>query len=165
MIYEEIFREFEQRNVRYLVVGGMAVNLHGYVRLTMDLDIMIDLSDTNIAKMIDVMEVFNYTPRVPVNSHDFIHKEKRDKWINEKGAVVFTFIDQKSPFKHIDFFLNNPVDFEQAYSRREVMLIKNISVNIASIDDLIEMKSCVKRPRDLEDINHLERIKLLKKKE
>ncbi len=163
MIYEEIFREFEKVKVRYIVVGGMAVNLYGYVRLTMDLDIMADLSDDNIVKIVDVMEKFDYAPRVPVNPHEFISKERRDEWVKEKGAVVFTFIDPKNPYKHIDIFLSNPVNFEQAYSRKGVIAIGDIKINIASIDDLIKMKSITKRPRDLEDINHLERIKSLKK--
>jgi len=55
MIYEEIFREFELKDVRYLVVGGIAVNLYGYIRLTMDLDIMADLSDKNLWKVVEVM--------------------------------------------------------------------------------------------------------------
>ena len=164
MIYEEIFKEFELRGVRYLVVGGMAVNLYGYVRLTMDLDIMVDLSDKNLSKVIDVMEKFGYTPRVPVNPHEFISEEKRDKWIKEKGAVVFTFIDLKKPFKQIDIFLSNPIGFEEAYSRRAVMTIGGAKVSIASIDDLIKMKAATARPRDMEDIHHLERIKALKGK-
>lgn len=164
MIYEEIFKEFELRDVRYLVVGGMAVNLYGYVRLTMDLDIMVDLSDENLSGIVDVMEKFGYTPRVPVNPHEFISEEKRDEWIKEKGAIVFTFIDLKSPFKHIDIFLRNPIDFEDAHSRKEVMTVGGIKINIASIDDLIKMKSLTGRPRDMEDINHLERIKVLRRK-
>lgn len=164
MIYEEIFKEFELRGVRYLVVGGMAVNLYGYVRLTMDLDIMVDLSDKNLSTLVDVMEKFGYTPRVPVNPHEFISEEKRDEWIKEKGAVVFTFIDLKKPFKQIDIFLSNPIDFEEAYSRREVMTIGGAKVSIASIDDLIKMKAATARPRDMEDIHHLERIKALKGK-
>ena len=164
MIYEEIFKEFELRGVRYLVVGGMAVNLYGYIRLTMDLDIMIDLSDKNLSKVIDVMERLCYTPRVPVNPHELLSEEKRDEWIKEKGAVVFTFIDLKKPFKQIDTFLNNPIDFEEAYSRREVMTIAGAKVSIASIDDLIKMKASTGRPRDMEDIHHLERIKALKGK-
>jgi predicted nucleotidyltransferase len=164
MIYEEIFKEFELRGVRYLVVGGMAVNLYGYVRLTMDLDIMVDLSDNNLSKVVDVMEKFGYTPRVPVNPHEFISEEKRDEWIKEKGAVVFTFIDLKKPFRQIDIFLSNPIDFEEAYSKREVMTIGGAKVIIASIDDLIKMKASTARPRDMEDIYHLERIKALKGK-
>lgn len=164
MIYEEIFGEFELRGVRYLVVGGMAVNLYGYIRLTMDLDIMVDLSNKNLSKVVDVVEKFGYTPRVPVNPHEFISEEKRNEWIKEKGAVVFTFIDLKKPFKHIDIFLSNPIDFEEAYSRREVMTIGGTKVSIVSIDDLIKMKALTARPRDMEDIHHLERIKALKGK-
>ncbi|MCD6254817.1 MAG: hypothetical protein J7J44_00915 [Deltaproteobacteria bacterium] len=67
MIYEEIFREFEQIGVRYLIVGGMAVNLYGYLRLTIDLDLMVDLSDENLSKIINVMERLGYIPKVPVN--------------------------------------------------------------------------------------------------
>ncbi len=164
MIYEEIFREFELKGLRYLVVGGMAVNLYGYVRLTMDLDIMVDLSEENLSKVVDIMEEFGYTPRVPVNPHEFISKERRDEWIREKRALVFTFIDLKSPFKHIDIFLSNPIDFEDAYSRRETMVVGGIRINLASVDDLIRMKRSAGRPRDMEDINHLERIKALRGK-
>jgi len=164
MIYEEIFKEFELRDVRYLVVGGMAVNLYGYIRLTMDLDVMVDLSEKNLSKVVDVMEQFGYTPRAPVNPYEFISEEKRDEWIKKKGAIVFTFIDLKKPFKQIDIFLSNPIDFEEAYSRREVMTIGGAKVSIASIDDLIKMKASTARPRDMEDIHHLERIKALKGK-
>ena len=164
MIYKEIFKEFETRDVRYLIVGGMAVNLYGYVRLTMDLDIMVDLSDRNVSKVVNVMEEFGYTPRVPVNPHEFISEEKRDEWIKEKGAVVFTCIDVKRPFKRIDIFLSNPIDFEETYSRRELMTIGGIKLSVISIDDLIKMKASTGRPRDKEDIYHLERIKMLKRK-
>jgi hypothetical protein len=159
MIYEDIFKEFELRRVRYLVVGGMAVNLYGYVRLTVDLDIMADLSEKNLSKVIEIMEKFGYTPRVPVNPHEILSDEKRDEWIKKKGAVVFTFIDLNEPFKHIDIFLSNPIDFEKAYSRKEQMTIGGVKVSIVSIDDLIELKSLSGRQRDLEDIDHLERIR------
>ncbi len=164
MIYEEIFKEFESRGVRYLVVGGLAVNLYGYVRLTMDLDVMADLSDENLSKIVNAMEKFGYTPRVPVNPHEFISKEKRDEWIEQKGAIVFTFIDLKSPFKHVDIFLSNPMNFEEAYSRREVLKVGGVRIDTASIDDLIEMKRSAGRPRDMEDANHLERIKMLRRR-
>ena len=165
MIYEEIFRDFELKDVRYLVVGGMAVNLYGYVRLTVDLDIMADLSENNLSKIIEVMQKFGYTPRVPVNPHEFLSEEKREKWIRKKGAIVFTFIDLEEPFKHIDIFLSNPIDFEEAYSRKELIEIGGIKVSIVSIDDLMKMKASTGRPRDREDIHHLERIKGLKRPE
>ena len=139
----------------------MAVNLYGYIRLTMDLDIMVDLSDKNLSIIVDFMEKFGYTPRVPVKPHDILSKDKRDEWIKEKGAIVFTFIDLKNPYKHIDIFLDNPIDFEGAYSRKKMITVGGIRIPIASIDDLIKMKQTAGRPRDLEDIKHLEKIEKL----
>ncbi len=165
MIYEEIFKEFESGGVRYLVVGGMAVNLYGYARLTMDLDIMVDLSDENLSRLVAIMGENGYTPRIPVNPQEFISTEKRDEWVKEKGAVVFTFIDPKKPFKQIDIFLCNPIDFEEAYKRKTVMSVGGINMNIVSIDDLVKIKSFAGRPRDMEDISHLEIIMKLKKEE
>lgn len=161
MIYEEIFKEFELRDVRYLVVGGMAVNLYGYVRLTVDLDIMVDLSEQNLSKIIEAMEKFGFTPRVPVDPHEVLSEQKRDEWIRKKGAIVFTFIDLNRPFRHIDIFLSNPIDFEKAYSGREVMGIGGMKLSVASLEDLIEMKTLTGRPRDKEDLFHLKKIKAL----
>ncbi|MEM4313066.1 MAG: DUF6036 family nucleotidyltransferase [Thermoplasmata archaeon] len=164
MIYEDVLREFELKKVKYLVVGGIAVNLYGYVRITMDMDIMVDLSEKNLSKVMDVMEKLGYSPRVPVNPEEFILKKNRDKWIKGKNAVVFTFIDMKNPYKHIDIFLNNPIDFSKAYLRKEVMVIGGIKVFVASIEDIIKLKSIAGRPRDKEDIIHLKKIKKMKKK-
>jgi predicted nucleotidyltransferase len=162
MIYEEVFREFELQGVQYLLVGGVAVNIYGYVRMTMDLDIMVDLSEDNLSRIIRVMEKLGFSPRAPVDPHDLIAKEKRDEWINKKGAVVFTFIDLKKPFRQIDVFLTNPMSFSEAFARRKVMVIGGLTLSVACLDDLIEMKERAGRPRDLEDASHLKRIKVLR---
>ena len=163
MVYEEVFKEFELNGVRYIVTGGVAVNLYGYIRLTMDLDIMVDLSEENLIRVANVMQKLGYTPKLPVKAQDIVSKENREKWIKEKGAVVFTFIDLKNPYKIIDIFLINPIEYDEAYSRKEVLNIGGTVINLISIDDIIKMKSRTGRQRDFEDINHLERIKILKR--
>jgi len=104
MIYEEVFREFEANKVRYLVVGGVAVNIYGYIRMTVDLDIMVDLSEENLSKIITIMEKLGYSPRAPVKPGDLLSKEKREEWIKKKGAVVFTFVDPQKPFRQVISF-------------------------------------------------------------
>ncbi|MFP3869984.1 MAG: hypothetical protein ACLFVT_03770 [Syntrophobacteria bacterium] len=159
-----MFREFEFHRVRYLVVGGVAVNIYGYVRMTMDLDIMVDLSEENLSNIICVMEKLGFCPRLPVDTHDLISAEKRAEWIEEKGAVVFTFIDPRKPFRQIDVFLTNPVSFGEAYARRKELTVGGVTLSVAALDDLIAVKERAGRPRDLEDANHLKRIKALKEK-
>jgi hypothetical protein len=163
LIYEDIFRALYEEEVRYLVVGGMAVNLYGYVRMTVDLDIMVDLEEENLKRLIKAMERVNCRPKVPVKPIEFTLSEKREQWMVEKEAVVFTFIDLSDPIKHIDIFIKNPIDFEKAYQSRTIIHLKNIPINLAAIDDLIELKRLSGRPRDLEDIYHLTKIKELRK--
>lgn len=163
MIYEDIFKALYEEEVRYLIVGGMAVNLYGYARMTVDLDIMVDLKEENLKKLIKAMEKVNCKPKVPVKPTEFTLNAKREEWIKEKGAVVFTFIDLSDPIKHVDIFLKNPLDFEKAYQSRTTIHVKEIPIRLVSIDDLIELKRLSGRPRDMEDIHHLNKIKELKK--
>jgi len=158
MLYEEAFRAFESAGIRYLVAGGVAVNLHGYARLTVDLDLMLDLAPSNLSRAVDMLQRLGYTPRAPVDADTLLSKEARRQWQLEKGALVFTFVDPKAPFRNVDLFLENPVDFEQAYQQRRTFEIQGISVPVASIETLIQMKSATGRPRDEEDIHHLRQI-------
>ena len=50
VLYEEILKRLQDEEFEYLVVGGLAVNLHGYSRITNDLDILILLNEENIDK-------------------------------------------------------------------------------------------------------------------
>lgn len=159
MLYEDIFRGFQLEGVRYLVVGGIAVNLHGYVRLTVDLDVMVDLSEPNLTKVVKVMDRLGYVPRVPVNPIDLVLPEKRKEWIRQKGAVVFTFVHTQRPSRQLDVFLSNPIEFENAYIGKELKELFGVQIPIASIDDIIALKSVSNRPRDREDIEHLNMIR------
>lgn len=91
MIYEEIFRRLNEEKVDYIVVGGIALVLHGVVRLTADLDLIVKLQSDNLAKFISVMKEMNFKPKVPVKAEDFIDPVNRQTWIEEKGMRVFSF--------------------------------------------------------------------------
>ena len=47
MFFLEFFRALEREGVRYLVVGGVAINLHGAERMTSDVDLMLALDAEN----------------------------------------------------------------------------------------------------------------------
>ncbi|MCD6130053.1 MAG: hypothetical protein J7J10_03805 [Deltaproteobacteria bacterium] len=52
-----------------------------------------------------------------------------------------------------------------AYSHKTVMSVRDIKIKVASVEDIIKMKRVSGRPRDIEDIRHLEKIKLIKNRE
>lgn len=164
MYYETVFRELEEKGVRYLVVGGIALNLYGVPRLTADLDIMVDLSQENVEKLITVLENLGYKPKVPVKALEFAGPLKRKKWQEEKGMRVFSFFHPERPFEGVDIFVENPIDFEVAYREKKVVRAKDIKIPVVSLGHLIELKRMSNRKQDLSDIEALEQVRRISAK-
>jgi len=159
MYYLEVFSALKQYNVKYLLVGGVAVVLHGVLRLTADLDLIVQLEKENLSKFVEAMKILGYTAKVPANPTDLANPEIREEWIKNKNMKVFSFINEKVPYKLIDIFVNEPIPFDEAYARRQIVKAKDVEISVISFDDLISLKKMASRPQDLEDINMLEELK------
>ena len=151
-IYIPIFRSLNQAKIRYVVVGGLATVLHGYGRLTADIDLMIDLDQEEAKKTIKLFTELGLAPRVPVDPLDFADAEKRKHWIEVKSMQVFSLWNPEDALISVDLFVNHPIEFEGLWSRAEAVDIGGEIINIASIPDLIELKRISNRPQDLEGI-------------
>lgn len=157
-LFEPLFDVLTRAGVRYVVVGGVATVLHGFARLTVDVDLVVDLAPQEAAKAIQALTGLGLRPRVPVDAFDFADAAKRESWIREKNMRVFTMIDPANPMTQVDLFVEEPIDFESLWQRAEVVRLDRVSVRIASISDLITMKRIASRPQDLMDIEALEAI-------
>ena len=153
------------RQVEYLITGGVAVNLYGYIRATMDLDILIMLDDTNTSKFIKIIKELGYKPRIPVLIDDFCDPTKRKKWVNEKNMKVFSVYNPSNEMEHVDILIKDNIDFRKAFNRREIVKSDAIKINLINIDDLIKLKEIAGRERDKIDIKALLKIKELKNEE
>lgn len=156
---ERLLRALTVAHVRYLVVGGVAVVLHGYLRATADLDLVIDLDPGNIARMIDELTRLGFQPRPPVSLLTFADAEERTRWVAEKNMTVLSLWHPQIAGFEVDVFVQPPFDFEAAYARAAVARLGEVEVTVASIDDLIAMKSSVARAIDAEDIRALQHLK------
>jgi hypothetical protein len=65
--FDMIFAVLQRAGVRYLVVGGVAVVLHGHPRFTADLDLVVALDPKNARAAIEALGVLGYRPRAPVS--------------------------------------------------------------------------------------------------
>jgi hypothetical protein len=88
-LFEPIFETLNREEVRYIHVGGVAVVLHGYVRATGDLDLVVDLAPHAAKKAIDALAGMGLRPAVPVDAADFTDPDIRGGWITERGIRVF----------------------------------------------------------------------------
>ncbi len=157
-LIEPILAALEAAKVRYVVVGGLATVLHGYPRLTVDIDLVVDLAPEEARKAIDVLAGLGLVPRVPVAASDFADGSKRESWIRDKNMRVFTMLDANNPMRQVDLFVESPIPFDQLWQRSEVMPLRETSVRVAAIVDIIAMKRLAGRPQDLVDIEALEAI-------
>ena len=157
-VFEPIFGALNRAEVRYVVVGGVAVVLHGHVRATVDLDLVIDLSPDEARKAIEVLLSLGLRPAVPVEAIDFADPDIRARWVSDHGMLVFPMRDPNDPFRHVDVFTRSPIEFEELMSRSEVVQLHGQVVRVASIPDLISMKRTAGRSQDLADIEKLEAI-------
>ena len=80
-IFLPIFKALENAGVRYLTVDGVATVLHGYARLTADVDLVVQLEESNCRKAIEALLALQFRPRAPANALDFANQAKREEWI------------------------------------------------------------------------------------
>ena len=157
--FEAIAAALNSAGVRYLVAGGLAVNAHGYVRLTHDVDLVVRLDPENILPAFAALAGLDYRPLVPVTAAQFADPAQRAAWIRDKGMRVLNFHSGRHPTATVDIFVGDPFDFDAEYARAlQAELSPGTVVRFVSIPTLIAMKELANRARDRDDIEHLQMI-------
>ncbi len=163
IIYEEVLTEFQKQKVKYLLVGGIAVNLLGSLRSTADLDILVEMSNENLEKVVKILKKKGYRVKQPVDPMKITDEKTREDWIKNKHMKAFNFY-QEDQLKEVDIIIESPVSFKQAIKTASRIKIGSITLPIISIDHLIKMKKGTGRSVDKLDIEELKKIKKLRKK-
>lgn len=156
--FARILQELDRAGAGYVLVGGVAVVLHGYARLTADIDLVVDLRPGEAVRSIAALARLGMVPRAPVAARDFADAATRRAWVEEKGMRVFSLHDPRNPLVEVDLFVDPPIPYEVLRPRAVVIGLDGLDVPVASIQDLITMKRLAGRPKDVEDISALEAI-------
>lgn len=165
MYYFEILEGLYNNKVRYLIVGGLSVNLYGVPRVTQDIDIVIAMDRKNVLKITSLLKELGYVPRLPVSPDDLANPDKVKDWTENKNLKAFSFYHKNENYKVIDIVLVHPLDFEKSFKNRTVKRAKDIDIYLASMDDVVKMKEFSGRTQDLSDIEMLNKVrKYLEKK-
>ncbi len=161
MFYLDLFRALQAHRVRYVVVGGLAMNLHGVPRLTMDVDLLLDLGEENLQSFLSAARELSLQPGVPVGLAELADPRRRRAWIEEKGMVAFPLRPPDPTGPTVDVLVDPPLDVAAALARAEHREVGDVPVAVASVADLIGLKQVAGRRQDLADIEHLERLRAL----
>lgn len=158
-LYQEVFTKLDDAKIKYLLVGGVAVNLYGYNRFTGDIDILLALNEGNLQDLDDLMHEMGYVERQPISVKELGNPKKLENFIIEKGLKAFTFISNSKPQLDIDIIIEESLEFDKYNKRKTIIEIWGLKLPMISIDDLITMKKNAGRDKDKIDLEALLKIK------
>ena len=156
----EILFALTDAEVEFIVGGGVAAVLHGVERVTLDIDLALDMEPANVEKFLQVMNKLGLQPRVPVPARDLMSHEAVRRMISQKEAMVFSFVDFNRPLRHVDIFLQGNLSFEELSRGARKIEIERRTIKIMGIGKLLEVKRAITplRDKDLIDIKQLEKL-------
>jgi hypothetical protein len=142
-----------RHNVKFILVGGVAVNFYGYSRPTGDLDIWLEPSEDNKFRLIACLT------EIGILSEDIEVIKQRDFSIPTAFHIVNT-----PPFV-IDFLTKIVgVKWNEAWEMKNMHLLDSINIPFIHLNHLKQNKMISGRPKDLNDLSQLLRIEELRKK-
>ncbi|NJD32983.1 MAG: hypothetical protein FIB04_13985 [Gammaproteobacteria bacterium] len=141
--------------VPYVVVGGLALLLHGIDRVTADVDLVIDLATGGTLELVNALTTAGYRPVAPVDPTLFADATTRDQWRAERNMEVFSLWDSTNRRPTLDVLLSSPVPFADLHRDASTITLDGVPITVASIAHLIAMKQHTARPRDLDDVERL----------
>ena len=152
MFMQIVISSFERSSVRYALVGGYAVAMHGALRGTVDVDFILEWDLDNLKKAVQILESLSLQSRIPLKAEEVY--EFKDEYIEKRNLIAWGFINPGNPTEQVDLVITH--DLRDMKTQR---LKKPFPLTILTIDDLISMKRDGGRPQDIADIQALEKIK------
>ena len=156
---EAIIAALHSAKVEYLIVGGLAVNAHGYERLTRDVDLVIGLQPENIIRGLRALLGIGYEMSVPVTPEDFADPRQREAWRKEKNMIVLKLWSDTHRRTPIDVFVYEPFDFTREFAAAKwVKIGGDLEAPIVGYEGLVAMKTVAGRDKDLLDVKALRKL-------
>ncbi len=155
ILYEEVLREFQRQKVKYVLVGGIAFNLLGGSRNTLDMDILVEMSDKNLLKAVNILKKAGYHVKQPVDPAKIANKRIREDWIKNKNMKAFNFYKGERTYEEVDIVIDSPVDFKEAIKDASEAKVGGLALKVISPKNFIKMKKISGRDKDLKDIKEL----------
>ena len=153
MLLVRVATALDAAKVPYALVGGYAVALHGVVRGTVDIDLVLSFRLRHFSGADAAFRSIGLTPRLPVTAEEVFRF--REEYVENRHLSAWTFVNEADPSEIVDVILTHDL----AGLKTKRVLVQGRAIKIVAIDDLIRMKSEAGRPQDLEDVRALRTLK------
>jgi len=109
---EKILAVLDATSVRYLIAGGVAVNGYGFLRFTKDLDLLVQLTPTNLLSALRALETLGFRLTIPVPIEQAADPSQLARWHEEKNMIVMQMWSDAHRRTPIDIFITEPFAFD-----------------------------------------------------
>jgi hypothetical protein len=158
MFYLDLFSALHRHGVDFVLIGGLAVSLHGVERATMDINISVALTPANTAALIGAARELQLQPVLPVALETLADAVQLERWRKERNLLAFALRTPDIAGVTVDILLFPEVHHPDLSARAIELQVNQVPVRVASIPDLIALKQAAARPIDLSDVEHLRKI-------
>ena len=159
MDLEDFFRSLEVHKIRYLLCGGLAVNIYGIPRSTADVDILLDFNQTNVDSFMTAMNLLSFKGTIPLRFEVLVDLKERERLINERNMIAYSFFNSAKNVFVLDVLVKMPSPFDALWNSREERPFGKTVIQLISVDDLIKMKEATDRIQDKNDVILLSRLR------
>jgi hypothetical protein len=148
--------------IEFVLVGGLAVALQGYQRLTMDVDVVLAMDENNLSNFLSAAKSAGLRPTMAVDLDALANPKLLEQWHHEKGMLAFSLRGADAMATVLDILVKPVVAFADLRRDATMIAVSDLHIPVASIEHLIEMKTGTGRSKDLIDIEELRKIQELK---
>jgi hypothetical protein len=150
MFLVRLVKALEAYRVKYAIVGGFAMVLHGVVRGTLDIDLVVTLRQDSFEKVEKALNSLGLSSRLPVNAQQLFHF--REEFIKQRNLIAWSFANPQNPSEVVDIIL--PEDLGKITPVK--ISFAGVQIKVLPIPELLKMKRRAGREQDLADVKALE---------
>ncbi|MCM2288542.1 MAG: hypothetical protein NDI67_05885 [Sulfuritalea sp.] len=154
----DLIKLLAEKEIDFVLVGGLAVALQGYQRVTMDVDVVLAMDADNLERFVSAAKGAGLQPTIPVPIESLGRPELIEQWHREKGMLAFSLRHPDAKATVLDVLVRPTVPY--ADLRRDALMVDmgDARVAVASIPHLIAMKTGTGRGKDMIDIDELQKL-------
>jgi predicted nucleotidyltransferase len=148
----ELVASLAQRGIRYLLCGGLAVNIYGVQRSTGDIDILLDFEEENVSSFLSAVKLLHYINSLPLRLEELVDEATRTSQIRNRNLIAYSFYSTLKGRMSLDVLIDVPFPFHELWARKEERMFEGTPVQLVSRKDLIALKEYAGREQDKQDI-------------
>ncbi len=154
----DLIKLLAEDEIDFVLVGGLAVALQGYQRVTMDVDVVLAMDADNLDRFIAAAMGAGLRPTIPVPIESLGRPDLIEQWHREKGMPAFSLRRPDALETVLNVLVKPAVPY--ADLRRDALMVDmgTARVAVASIPHLIAMKTGTGRGKDMIDIDELQKL-------